>query len=209
MKIVQGFLAVLCVVTLANTARAQTEEDMDSYAIQNRQFRLKHEINIVAGVLPLNAFVKGITIGGGYTFHFTDAFAWEIAQFHYAFGVDSDLRRELLDNFQVQPTQIESINYYGSSNFVWKPFYGKFAVMNRAVLHAELFFMIGPAVARFLNPGAFRVGGDVGLGVRLHIVEHLSARFDVRYMIYARAPSVATELHLSLGIAITFGGGSD
>jgi outer membrane beta-barrel protein len=202
-------IAVSLLLVLAPSVVFAEEDDADTYAVQNRKFRMKNEINLSGGVLPLNAFVKGITVGGGYTFHFTDAFAWEILDFHYAFGVETDLRRELLDNFQVQPTQIESINYFGSSNLVWKPFYGKFAAMNRSVLHGELYFMIGPAVARFLNPGAFRVGGDVGLGLRLHIVEHLSARLDVRYMVFVRPPSVTSEMHISLGLAVSFGGGGE
>ncbi|MCC6809074.1 MAG: outer membrane beta-barrel domain-containing protein [Deltaproteobacteria bacterium] len=199
-------LLVVGILLAAGTAHAQ-EEDADSYAIQNRQFKLKHEINVVGGVLPLNAFVKGITVGGGYTIHFTDMWAWEIGQFYYAFGVETDLRRELLDNFQVQPTQIESINYFFSSNIIFKPFYGKFAALNRSVIHAELFFVLGPAVARFLNPGAFRVGFDAGIGLRLHLVEHLSMRLDARYMLFVRPPSVVSELHVTLGLAVSFGGG--
>jgi outer membrane beta-barrel protein len=212
MKLAQRCVVSLCLpvlfMILSVAPAAAQEEDADSYAIQNRQFKLKHEINIVGGVLPLNAFVKGITVGGGYTFHFTDMWAWEIAQFHYSFGVNTDLQRELLENFQVQPTQIESINFFASSNLVWKPFYGKFAALNRGVVHAELFFMLGPAFARFLNPGAFRFGFDAGAGLRLHLVEHLSMRLDVRYMLFVRPPSVVSELHVTLGLAISFGEGS-
>jgi len=201
--------SLICLLLVASpaVAWAEDQDDADSYAIQNRKFRMKHEINIAGGILPVNAFTKGITVGGGYTFHFTDAFAWEIVQFNYAFGVDTDLRKELLDNFQVQPTQIESINYFGSSNFVWKPFYGKFAAMNRGVVHVELAFLIGPTVARFLNPGAFRVGGDVGAILHIHIVDHLSVRLDARYMLYVRPPSVTSEASITLGLAVSFGGG--
>src|SRR4051812_41906337 len=91
------------------------DEPAASYAIQNREYKLAHEINATLGVLPLNAFTKGLTVGGGYTYHFNDFWAWEIAQFQYSFGVDTDLKKELLQNFQVQPTQVESVNFFGSS----------------------------------------------------------------------------------------------
>ena len=66
-------LATLVATALAapTAARAaDTGGDAPIYAVQNRAFHLRHEFHLGVGVLPINAFTKGITLGGGYTFHF-------------------------------------------------------------------------------------------------------------------------------------------
>ena len=75
-------------MTTPGTARAEDEEEHTAtYAVQNRRFKLGHELQVAVGMLPLNAFTKGVTVGGGYTYHFSDAWAWEIGHFVYSFDM--------------------------------------------------------------------------------------------------------------------------
>ncbi len=187
-------------------------EQAGTYAVQNRAFQLKHELNASGGVLPLNAFVKGLTFGGGYTYHFSDLWAWEVAQFMYAKGLDTDLRDELMSNFTpVAPTLIESVEYLGSTSVVVKPFYGKFALLNQSVVHAEMFFVLGAGFVK-MKPSAFRPGPDFGAGMRFHLGGHWSLRFDVRdYVLFkdiTKGLSAKNELWLALSIALSLGGDS-
>jgi len=188
-------------------ARAEDEEEQTAtYAVQNRQFQLGHELHLGGGVLPLNAFTKGITVEGGYTVHFSDAFAWEVGQFIYSFDLNTDLKKELLDNFQVQPTQIETVRWIGSSSLVWKPLYGKFAWRNRSVVHLEMFFELGGAVGQFENPSVLRGGFTAGGGFRLHVSRALSLRFDARDYSFFKGFSMPTnELHIGLAMSLAFG----
>jgi outer membrane beta-barrel protein len=203
MKISFALFVVPTLLLLPALARA--EDEAPTYAIQNREFRAMHEIDLSIGILPLNAFEKGLTVGGSYTFHFTDFWGWEIADFNYSFNLDTDLKTQLLQNFSVQPTQISSLNYMLSSNLVLKPLYGKFAWANHSVVHAELSALLGPAVARYINPGAFRPGLDIGIYIRLYLARNLSVRFDVREYLFANFPAIANELDLMLSLAISFG----
>ncbi len=200
-----SFALFLVPTLLLLPALARAEDEAPTYAIQNREFRAMHEIDLSIGILPLNAFEKGLTVGGSYTFHFTDFWGWEIADFNYSFNLDTDLKTQLLQNFSVQPTQISSLNYMISSNLVLKPLYGKFAWANHSVVHAELSALLGPAVARYINPGAFRPGLDIGIYIRLYLARNLSVRFDVREYLFANFPSIANELDLMLSLAISFG----
>ena len=52
-----------------------------------------------------------MTASGSYTLHFNDLFAWEVAQFFYSFGVDTDLENELLA-FDLKPTPFERVEQY-------------------------------------------------------------------------------------------------
>src|SRR5262245_7662989 len=145
-------LLVAAAAVYPSRAHADDEDQAPTFAVQNRQFNLGHELNAAIGVLPINAFHKGITFGGGYTYHFSDLWAWEVGQFLYVRSLDTDLKKELMQNFQVQPTQIEQIEYFGGSALVLKPLYGKFAWFNKSVIHAELFVVAGGAVAKYKNP---------------------------------------------------------
>ena len=201
-----ALFAVVFSLVAAPLVQAWAEDETPTYSIQNREFRQGHEINLGVGILPLNAFEKGLTIGGGYTYHFSDFWAWEIAQFYYSFNLDTDLKNQLVGNFSVQPTQIESVNYIASSNIVLKPLYGKFSWANHSVIHAEMAAAIGPALARYLNPGSFRPGLDVGIYIRLYLARALSLRFDVREYVFENLPKgVSNELHLNLSLAVSFG----
>ena len=93
----------LTLTLAAMKVKADEVGDAPIYAVQNRELRLKHELNAGIGLLPINAFVKGVTLGGGYTYHFNDLVAWEIVQLGYAFGVDTNLKQQLI-NGNVTPT---------------------------------------------------------------------------------------------------------
>jgi outer membrane beta-barrel protein len=190
----------------SRTASAADDDDAAAYAVQNREYRLGHELHAGIGTLPLNAFSKGFTVGGGYTYHFNSLWAWEIAQFEYSIGIDTGLKKQLLDNFQVQPTQIESVSYIGSSTILFKPFYGKLAAVNRSVIHMEIFLALGGAFAHYQNPDAYRFGFDAGAGIRFYLGEHFSFRLDVRDYTFFNGTKPESELYLGLAAALSFGG---
>jgi outer membrane beta-barrel protein len=207
-------LLVLCAVSLAST-RARADDDVDenkvaTYAVQSRLFRLGLELTGGGAFLPLNAFSKGFVADGAVTWHFTNAWAWEIAQGGYVFAnLDTGLRSQLINNFGVQPTQLSTPDFLTSTNVVFTPFYGKLAGLNRTVNHVEVFFPFGLALARYLNPGQFEEGLDIGLGLRWFVASHISLRLDARDYILIPGfsnVSVTNELWLGLGVSVAFGG---
>jgi outer membrane beta-barrel protein len=212
-----AFAAVLAAG--AAPARADSEESAPVFAVQNRQFNLRNELHVGVGVLPINAFTKGLTVGGGYTFHFSSMWAWEIAQFQYAFGLNTSLRQELLEivpNGQngVQPTKLEWIRYFGSSSLLLKPAYGKFSLGNKYVVHVEGYLALGPAVGAFAPRDYMVFGFTGGGGLRFFLSEHWSVRVDLRDVTLfngdAKNGAVGkptSELYLGLAIALTLGGG--
>ena len=200
-------LAPLCAPVPA-AADDRADQVPATFAIQNRQYVIRHELHVAVGVLPINAFTKGVTVGGGYTFHFNNVLAWEIAQFNYSLSVDTSLKKDLLENFQVAPTRLDALDLFASSAVVFKPFYGKLALLNRTVVHLELFFVLGPAVGKYAKEKDPSVGFTAGAGLRFHVARHFSLRLDVRDDWFSKAASLANELHVSLSGALTFGGGT-
>jgi outer membrane beta-barrel protein len=205
--------ALVAVGTVSSVARA--EDDVDSsevatYAVQRRLFRLGLELSAGGGFLPLNAFSKGFTIDGSVTWHFSSAWAWEIAQGGYVIAsLDTGLKQQLLDNFGVQPTQLSTPQFLTSTNIVFTPYYGKLAGLNRTVNHVEIFVPFGLALARYQNPAAFQQGIDIGLGLRWFLGTHTSLRFDARdYILFQGFNdfTITNELLVGLGLSVAFGG---
>jgi len=202
-----GSLVAIALACLAPGV-ARADDEPVTYAVQNREFPIRHELTASVGVLPVNAFTKGITLGVGYTYHFTPTWSWEVAQFAYSFGIDTALKQELLSNFQVQPTQIEQLELFLSSNVVATPLYGKLALVNRWVVHLEFFLDAGPALGRYLNPTVWRGGFDAGGGFRFFVNQLFSVRVEVRDYTFFKGASPASEMYIGLAAALSFGGGA-
>jgi outer membrane beta-barrel protein len=213
----RGLSAVLAIIALVGTfsSIARADDDVDtsevaSYAVQRRLFRLGLELNAGGGFLPLNAFSKGFVLDGSITYHFSSAWAWEIAQGGYVIAsFDTGLKQQLLDNFGVQPTQLSTPQFLTSTNIVFTPYYGKLAGLNHTVNHVEVFFPFGLALARYENPAVFQQGVDIGLGLRWFLGTHTSLRFDARdYILFQSFNdfNVTNELLLSIGLSVAFGG---
>jgi outer membrane beta-barrel protein len=214
-----SFHFALLTLTLAGASLAFANDELDeeqvaTYAVQSRLFRLGGELNVAAGLLPINAFNKGLTVGGSFTYHFSNTFAWEIINGSYVYKqMDTGLKTELLDNFNVQPTKIAAIDLMLSSSAVLKPFYGKLAVFNRRVIHAEVSIPMGITLGRYTNPQSYLGGPNLGVIVRVFMSTHTSLRIDVRDNIlfshWAYNPvdwTYRNELLVSLGLAFAWGG---
>jgi outer membrane beta-barrel protein len=202
----------LLTLTLAGAAPAFAGDELDeeqvaTYAVQSRLFRLGGELNVAAGMLPINAFNKGLTIGGSFTYHFSNAWAWEVINANYVYKqLDTGLKTELLENFAVQPTKIAAIDLMLSSSIVFKPFYGKLAVFNRRVIHAEVSVPLGITLGRYTNPQSYLPGPNLGVIVRVFMSPHSSLRVDVRENVLFNHWATRNELLVSLGLAFAWGG---
>lgn len=212
-------VAAFVALAAAADVRAQASEESGGGAavvIQNRKFRMAHEFTLASGVVPLDAFYKGVVATGRYTLHFDDFQAWEIIGGTYSFNIETDLRRQLRENFGVGPEGrgLDQMLVLADSNYVLKPVYGKFSLFNRALIYQELYFVVGGAVA-YYDDGSFRPGPDAGAGIRFFVTEWLSVRADLRhYVLFNSVPildpnaTINQVLYLTLGASFNLGGGA-
>ena len=215
----QGWLvpvvAAVAVLFAATAARAADDDDEAAkLAVQNRQYHPRHEVYANVGLLPDNAYNKGLSVGGGYALHLGEVWAWEIVQAEYVFNFDSALKTQLIQNFggslnHDQLKQIEALHYFGSSSLLLKPFYGKFSFLNRSVVHLEIFLALGGAVGAYENADngtALRFGFDAGAGIRVYVGDSLSLRVDVRDYALFKGATPQSEVYVALSAALSFGG---
>lgn len=197
---------LLCVsLLLPAMAFAQAEELENPgtvLAVQERAYRMNHELSLGLGVLPLDAFYKGVTAQVGYTYHFTDSFAWTVGRGMYSYNLNTGLRNQLEQQFAVLPTQFEEVQWMVGSDLVWSPLYGKSAILNRKVAWFEGFLVGGASVLKLTT--GFRPAVNVGIGARFFSNRYVSFRFDAtnNFVITDRLLNVPT---LQLSAALNFG----
>jgi outer membrane beta-barrel protein len=203
-KSLLGFWALV-----ATSAFAQTEADQPAMvsAIQERAYRMQHELDLSLGVLPLDPFSKGLFARGTYAIHFTDAVAWEVVKGGYSYTAKTELRNQLERDFGILPTAFDQIQFFFGTDILLKPLYGKLSVANRWVVHGEFFVLLGASLFKFsTTAGDFRPGLDVGLGGRLFLNKTFSVRLDIEENFLVAIPSLnftnVMAMSLSLGINI-------
>jgi len=207
---VQKTVSILCLL-FSWCAFAQIEELENPgmvKAVQTRPYRLKHELNLTVGALPLDAFYQGLQLQAGYTFHFSDYFAWEVGRGAFVYRAQTGFRDELERKFGVLPTATEQVEYFVGSDVLFSPLNGKLALENRAILFAQLFFVGGLTVMKFTN--AFRPALIVGGGLRVFASQLVSFRLQVdNHLIIPTGGVTSSLLHImsvNLSLAINFGG---
>jgi len=201
-------LLALLIALLAGRARAEAEETDqggDLYSIEKRELMGSHELSVSVGVLPLNAFAKGVTLQGSYAYHFSQLLGWEIIGAMWSFNIDSGLREELKDRFDVKPTELGELQWIIESNLMFKPLYGKFVLANDKLLTGEMFFVLGYALGGYTS--GYPSGFDFGVGLRMFIGQHFSIRLDIRDYLFL--PDGENNLYISLGLSLTFGFGEE
>jgi outer membrane beta-barrel protein len=194
--------ALLLLPGVVHAQFAELENPGRVSAVQERLYRMNHELELGVGLLPLDAYYKGVTANVGYSFHFNDAFAWRVGRASWSHMLVTGLREELERNFGVRPTQFEVVEWMAGSDLVWSPMYGKTAWLNSKVLHFSGAFWVGGTALK-LNTG-FKPAVNLGLGARLFSSSWLSFRADYshNFVIADRLIHVPT---LQLSTAFNFG----
>lgn len=205
-------LMVVLVTLIPLTALAEEpglEEGGRLVAVQEKQFNPAHEFHISAGWLPQDAFWKGYTLDASYRYHFSDVFALEVFRFALSRNVDTDLKKQLLEEFPApfEADPFEEVDFMLTSHAILKPFYGKSAFFNRGVVRQELYFLAGGGAIRWSiddDVTGIRPTFDFGLGLRYWISRRVSVRLEALENLFVDADgSVDDMIYLSLGVTIS------
>lgn len=195
--------------------------------IQNRHYQMAHELSLQVGLLPVDAYYKGVTGTLRYTWHLSDNQAWEVFSLTYSYNWNSRLKESLIREFGANPLtdyEFREAVLLVDSNYVLKPFYGKMALFNHVILRSELFVNLGPAYGLFTPSStsfdpvlmSHRAGFNYGMGLRVFSAEWFSLRVDLRhYVLFAvdalalDPPRVELDNILYLGLGGSFNLGYD
>lgn len=201
-------LGIATALALASSPALAQDEDLGKgrvIAVQDRPFRLAHEFTASTGVLPMDAFYTGLSIGGSYTLHLTELVAWEAISVHYSNNVGKGLDDELLERWSVEDTDQPEIQYTLGSHVLFTPLYGKLAFFNRSIVTISTYLAVGGGAIHYRDEG-FRPHFSVGPGIRFLFGQVVSTRLDVRNMVapdfFGGADYI---LHVTASVSFNFG----
>jgi len=185
-----------------------SEQGGELYSIEKRNVLGSHELMFSLGSLPMDAFDKGLTLHGSYSYHFSQLIGWEIIGGMWSFNFGTGLKDELKDRFDVQRTEVPELKWILHSNFIFKPLYGKYSLANNKLFSGEMFFVLGYCLGGYT--AAIPSGIDVGVALRMFLGRYFSVRLDIRdYMFLPDFKDLDNNLYIGLGLALTFGFGDE
>ncbi len=206
-------LSVLLLVPLVSITlnfkkgHAQSSEDdifaiPKTYAVQNRKFKLGSQYSAHFGYMPMDSFTKGIVLGASYTKYFSDFTGWEVINGNWVFGMDTGLKKELIEKYGATPGEIPDFpEWYLTSNIVYTPIYNKNLFFNKSVVWGDITFVAGPGIGSFKNDGVKPLV-NFGAVLRFFLDDAQSFKVDIR----ENLPFLSTgvEPYLMIGIAYTY-----
>ncbi|MRR39208.1 outer membrane beta-barrel domain-containing protein [bacterium] len=179
------------------------------FAIQERIFQRDHELTLSLGYIPDEDFYNVFPVGIGYTYHFNDFIAWEVARGMYLYNREKDLKKDLENDFGVTPSEFLEPKYMVHSNLVIKPFYGKESIWNRSVLNHESYFLMGGGIVNYEKKFSY---GDtetetapsicLGYGIKYFLSKSICMNLEIRDLVNLRDDG--TENNIYLGVGITY-----
>ncbi|MCC6276485.1 MAG: outer membrane beta-barrel domain-containing protein [Oligoflexia bacterium] len=197
----------MVVVFLLGSNDSKAEEDgpliPKIIAVTKRPYLLSQEISIYGGYLPLDSFVRYAAVGGSYTYYFSDFIGWEVINGYYLASLPTGLEQELGNRFgAASEDKFDTINYFGTSNVVFTPFYSKHLLFGDTIVYGELSLVAGMGLSKF-DTGNVNCA-DIGAFFRFVTSAHTSIKFDIRDYIYFGGNS-RNNLVVALGFAYNFG----
>lgn len=211
----QSFLSVYLFIFLtlltssflpSEVIAAEAEEDIfavpKTYAVQNRKYKLGGQYSAHLGYMPMDSFTKGVVLGASYTKYFSDFTGWEVINANWVMSIDTDLKKQLTEEFAADPGQIPDFpEWYITTNIVYTPIYNKNLLFNKSVIWGDITFVAGPGVGSFKNDGVKPLvnGGAI---LRFFLNDKESIKIDIR----ENLPFLSTgvEPFLFIGAAYTY-----
>lgn len=176
-------------------------------ALQNRTYHVNHGLSFSLGVLPADAFNKGVTIGTAYTYYVTDFVAWEVVNLNYSFNWETDLKKQLANIGYTAENlsfggDLDFVTYYLTTNLLYTPLYNKHLAFNKSIVHGETSLIAGLGLAQF-NFVGYRGLIALGLMQRFFIDRDSSMTVEFRENIHFDPDTGPSQL-LEIKVGFTF-----
>lgn len=147
---------------------------------QQRYLTKRHRLELqLGGALTANdPWVKHYSADAGLFFHFTENFAFGVSASKY-YGFDSQTLTSVETNFGLFPEK-SHLQAGGMAEVQWAPLFGKFSVFGIGVVQVDAYLIAGGGAVRTTRGTAYKPAGEVGAGMRLHLLRWLSISADLR-----------------------------
>lgn len=195
---------------------ADAKEEAMVYAVQNRIFHRDHELNFNLGYIANEDFFHPFPVGFGYIYNFSDNFGWEVARAQYIIAPDNDLKSKLEGDFGVTPSEFAKPIYMVHSHFVYKPFYGKNAVLNKGIINHETYLFAGGGIISYdwnypeghplYTSSSSEIVPSVsfGIGSKYFINQKFCINFEIQDQMNFRKDGMKNRIYIGVGLGFRF-----
>jgi outer membrane beta-barrel protein len=213
MKIVYVFFftVLLLFSYVDNSFSADLNDDGHVAAIQSRVFHRHHELSMGLGYIPDDNFYYVYPLSIGYTYHFNDMFAWEVARGLLMLTAEKDLKKDLETDFGVTPTVFRKLKYALHSHFIWKPLYGKDVFRDRTVINHETYILGGGGTVIYekqssvgVSETEFAPSLSFGVGEKIFINEKFCLNIELRDLVNFRSDKSINNFWFGLSVGYRF-----
>jgi outer membrane beta-barrel protein len=171
-------------------------------AVQDRKYKLKHELSANIGFLPLDAYNKYFTFGGSYTYNFSDWIAIELGNFSFSVANDTGLERELVRNWVADPVGYDLIKFMINGGIIYTPIYTKLLLFNSVLVRGSTYFILGGGAIKLQTAGT-SPEVHVGFGFKVFVKNWFNVRLEIRDFLY-KADGWDNALYLGAGFSLNY-----
>jgi outer membrane beta-barrel protein len=172
--------------TLTRELAEQGESELNKAVrvFQQRYLVKRHrlELQVGGGMTVSDQMVTHYSADAGLFFHFTDQFAFGVTASKYT-ARDSTASGAVENNFGLFAER-SHLQAGGMAEVQWSPLFGKFAVFGLGVVQVDGYLLAGGGVERTTRGTDLKPAGEIGIGMRLHMLRWLSLSADIRDVIY-------------------------
>lgn len=201
-----GIFLFTLICIWAGPARALPDQVFDQVevtALEDRLYNPKYDVTANLSILPLDAFYKGFAGGVSYTHSYASSWSWEILNANLDSKSDTNLKRDLVEKFKVEPDGIlDFIDWYALTSVVYTPGYTKTLMFNRSLLYGSFSLVGGAGWAHFSSGDAAPMFGG-GLIFRVFHSKRMSSKLDTR-LYFHNAPGKSSDNVLIITYGLSF-----
>ncbi len=178
----------------------------------------KIELSLGANYSPTSSLYDYAGFSGGAIYHFNRRHAIEPILLQYNFGsLSSFAKTQIADKIEnTKKTQlgVDLPRMIVSSNYIFTPYYSKMHLTDLSIAHMDFYALVGLAsvyteslkLNNALGDKSWRMGANLGMGLRVLMNSRYGARFEVRDFIHSAnqlgANELTNDIQASLSLSI-------
>lgn len=192
---------------------SQLSPDIKTQVVQKRAVERPGRVELVTGYSDAfggDAYVKTQMFGAGVNYHFN--YRWSVgARYDYAFNELSAEGKNLIEHPTcssdgagnvVCGANVPALDYIKSSmigTVNWYPIYGKFSLVDKAVVHFDIYAVAGGGQLSLRNGSTTAM--TAGAGMAFWFSQHLTSRLEAKWLGYdaERLPGKKDHMDVTLG----------
>ncbi|KPA18620.1 conserved hypothetical protein, membrane [Candidatus Magnetomorum sp. HK-1] len=215
-SLLMELLIVLFICTiLPNYLYAEKSLDLNkkdhTYVIQEKLFHRYHDMGIYFSYIPDDTYYDSFGLGANYVFHFNDVFSWEIFRASWMNNQMKSIKEDIEKTSKITPKYYDEPKYLVHSQFWFRPFYGKSAVLNKKIIFHETGLFAGLGMIGFDRKKSF--GSDAndtalslsfGVGTTFFLNPYSGLSFQIRDMMHFKDNQTENRISLEIGYSFRF-----